>query len=147
VEEARGDAGLSESGNIAAARRWVDAFNRRDVDALATEADPEVELHEWPAVVGARTYHGPDGVREAIDSWFEVWEWMRVEVEDIVEAGDRVLITLHQRAKGTGSEAEVEIRSFNVYTFREGKAVRIELFTEREDALAAFGRDQAKAER
>ena len=50
---------------------------------------------------------------------------MQVEVEDIVEAGDRVLVTVHQRAKGKGSAIEVEIRSFNVYTFRDGKVTRM----------------------
>jgi ketosteroid isomerase-like protein len=64
---------------------------------------------------------------------------MQVEIEDIVEAGDRVLVTLHQRARGRGSAVEVEIDTSNVYTFRDGKVFRIELFTDREPALEAAG--------
>jgi ketosteroid isomerase-like protein len=64
---------------------------------------------------------------------------MRLDIEEITEAGDRVLLKLHQRAKGKGSEIEVEITSFNVYTFRDGKVARIELFIEREPALEAAG--------
>jgi ketosteroid isomerase-like protein len=101
--------------------------------------DPEIELHEWPAAPGARTYHGHDGVRRALDSWFEVWQWMEVEIEDIVDLDDRVFFTLHQRAKGKGSAIEVEVDTFNVYTLRDGKVIRIELFTERDPALAAAG--------
>jgi ketosteroid isomerase-like protein len=128
------------SANVELIRRWTDAFNRRDFDALLDWLDPDVELHEWPTAPGAETYHGPEGALRAIDKWFDVWEWMRVEVEEIVEAGsDRVLITLHQRAKGKGSAIEVEIRSFNVYTFRDGRVLRIELFTELEPALEAAG--------
>jgi ketosteroid isomerase-like protein len=89
--------------------------------------------------LGAGSYHGIDGVRSALDNWFEVWEWMRVEVVDLVDAGDRVLVTLDQVAKGKGSEVEVEIRSYNVYAFRDGKLLRMELFTEREPALEAAG--------
>ena len=33
---------------------------------------------------------------------------------------------------------EVDIRSFNVYTFRDGLVTLVELFTERDSALAAF---------
>jgi ketosteroid isomerase-like protein len=127
------------SENVELVRRFVDAFNRLDVDAMAGHYDPDVELHEWPTAPGARSYHGIDGVRSALDSWFEAWEWMRVDLVDIFDAGDRVLVTLDQVAKGRGSEIEVEIRSYNVYTFRDGKLLRMELFTEREPALEAAG--------
>ena len=127
------------SENVAIVRRFVDAFNRLDVDSLADEYHPDVELYEWPTAPGARTYHGLDGVRAALDSWFEVWEWMQVEIEDIIETGDRVLVITLQRAKGRGSEIEVESRTFNVYTFLDGKVRRMQLFTEREPALEAAG--------
>src|SRR6266542_5171794 len=125
--------------NVELVRRFVDAFNKRDVESMADHYDPDVELHEWPTAPGARAYQGVEGVRSALDNWFEVWEWMRVEIVDLLDAGDRVLVTLDQRAKGKGSEAEVEIRSYNVYTFRDGKVIRMELFTEREPALEAVG--------
>lgn len=138
MEEAWRDAGVSSS-NVEIIRSWTEAFNRRDFEAAIGAFDPEVELHEWPTGPGARTYHGHDGAREALDSWFEAWEWMQVEILDIVETGDRVLVTAHQRAKGKGSEIELEIKSFNVYTFRDGKVTRIELFTEQGPALEAAG--------
>jgi ketosteroid isomerase-like protein len=127
------------SENFGIIHDWIEAFNRRDFDAAVDTLDPEAELHEWPTAPGARTYHGHDGARQAIESWFEAWEWMQVEVEDIVDVGDRVFVTLHQRAKGKGSAVEVEMRSFNVYTFRDGLVTRMELFTEREPAIAAAG--------
>ena len=130
---------VAESEQAAAVRQFTDAFNRRDFDSLLAAVDPDVELHEWPAGPDAQIYHGQDEARQAIENWFDAWEWMKVEVEDIVEAGERVLVTLHQRAKGKGSAVEVEIRSFNVYTFRDGKLIRMQLFTEREPALEAFG--------
>ena len=89
---------------------------------------------------GAGTYHGHDGVRAAIDDWFETWEWMQVEIARHPRSGRlRCSSTAHQRAKGRGSRIEVEIKSFNVYTFRDGRVARIQLFTEREPALEAAG--------
>ena len=88
---------------------------------------------------GARTYRGRDGVRAALDSWFETWEWMQVEIEELRETDDHVFFVLHQRAKGSSSGIEVEIKSWNVYSFREGKLARIQLFLEPEPALEAAG--------
>jgi ketosteroid isomerase-like protein len=128
-----------ESRNVALVRDLVDAFNRLDMDAWMQHMDPAVELYEWPAAPGARSYQGSEGLRQAIDTWFDSWEWMEIEILDLLDLDDRVLVTLHQRARGKGSQVEVEIKSFNVYTFRDGKAIRIELFTEREPALEAAG--------
>ena len=133
------DTAQVQSENVAKVRGYMDAFNRRDLDALIADADPTTELHEWPNAPGAETYHGPDGLRRAFEKWFEVWEWMHLDIEEITDAGDHVLFKLHQRAKGRGSEVEVEITSFNVYTFRDGKVTRIQLFIEREPALEAAG--------
>ena len=130
---------MTEPENIAAVRRYVDAFNRLDLDAATAGLDPAIELREWPEAPGAQTYHGVDGVRRAFDTWFETWEWMKLEIEDIRAVGDRVLFTLHQRAKGRTSAVEVEIRTHNVYTFRDGLVTLVELFTDRDAALAAAG--------
>jgi hypothetical protein len=125
--------------NAAAARRIVDAFNRRDLDSVLDDLDPEVQLDEWQEAPGAQSYHGPEGVRTGLDSWFETWEWMQVDIQELREVGDRVLFTLHQRAKGRGSGIEIEITSWNVYSFRDGKVSRMQLFTSREPALEAAG--------
>jgi ketosteroid isomerase-like protein len=130
---------MADSDNVAAVRRYVDAFNRLDLDAATVGLDPEVELHEWPEAPGSQAYRGVEGVRRAFDIWFETWDWMKLEIEDIRPVGDRVLFTLHQRAKGRTSAVEVEVRSYNVYTFRDGHVTRAELFLERENALAAAG--------
>jgi ketosteroid isomerase-like protein len=64
---------------------------------------------------------------------------MHLDIAEIVDAGDHVLVSLDQRARGSGSGIEVEITSHNVYTFRDGKVTRVQLFIEREPALAAAG--------
>jgi ketosteroid isomerase-like protein len=133
---------VADSAQVATIRRFGDAFNRGDFDFIVGDLHPEVELHEWPVAPGAQTYHGHDGMRAAMAKWFESWEWMQAEILEALEADDRVLVTAHQRAKGRGSRIEVEIKSFNVYTFRDGKVARIELYTEREPALEAAGLTQ-----
>ena len=131
---------MSESANVAIARKFIDAFNRLDVDTALADADPDIVLKEWVEAPGAQTYHGFEGVRAAISNWFETWEWMQVEIKDIAEVGDdSVLLTLYQRAKGTGSGIEVDLTTFSVYRFRDGKVKGIELYIERDAELEAAG--------
>ena len=127
------------SENVAIVRKYIEAFNRRDFDSLIADTDPAVELSEWPEAPGAQTYHGPDGLRQAFEKWFESWEWMHLDIAEIIDAGSHVLVGLNQRARGSGSGVEVEITSHNVYTFRDGKVTRVQLFIDREPALAAAG--------
>jgi ketosteroid isomerase-like protein len=127
------------SENVASVRSFIDAFNRLDLESVVEDLHPEAELHEWPEAPGAQAYRGAEGVRAALDTWFETWEWMRVEITDIFEVGEHVVVTLHQVARGKNSEAEVETTSYNVYSFRDGKVTGIRLFLERESALEAAG--------
>src|SRR5688572_16755623 len=130
---------MSPETNLAVLLRFIEAFNRRDMDLVVADIHPEAELYEWPEAPGARSYRGPDGLRRALEVWFEAWEWMQVEIQDTQEIDDRILVTLHQRAKGKGSEVEVEIDTYNVYAFDKGKGTKVELFLNREDALEAAG--------
>src|SRR5438046_174594 len=43
-------------------RRFTEAFNARDVDALIALCDPNIEIHSTFAELGA-VYHGHDGLR------------------------------------------------------------------------------------
>ena len=88
------------SENVATVRRYVDAFNRRDFDSLIADTDPAVELREWPEAPGAQTYHGPDGFARHSRSGSRRWEWMQLEIEDIIDAGDRVLFSLISAPEG-----------------------------------------------
>ena len=67
------------------------------------------------------------GLCRRTESWSEAWEWLRNEVEEIVEAGDRVLVCGRTVGKGKGSTIEVSVGAFNVYTVqgRKGDADRV----------------------
>jgi len=125
------------SENIAVVRTFVQAFQRDDLDAVAETLDSQVELAEWPDGPEARIYHGRDGVREAVANWRESWERMEVEIAELTEVGDRVLVTLDQRFTGKESGLEMAITSTNVFTVRDSRISRIQLFTNRDAALAA----------
>lgn len=45
------------------ARRFVDAFNRRDADGMVALADPDIEFHPTSLVGSRQRYDGHEGLR------------------------------------------------------------------------------------
>jgi ketosteroid isomerase-like protein len=125
--------------NVEVVRRLMEAYEAGDTDAVLALADPDIEIVEWPEAPDHRTFRGHAGVLQAFASWAEAWEWVRVDVEEIVGANNRVLLSGRTRGKGKGSSLEVEMGAFNVYTLRDGKVTRTEFFTSEEPALRAAG--------
>src|SRR4029453_8879676 len=95
--------------NVDTFKRGLDAYNRRDLDALLEELDPEVEWHPALAALlgGERTvFHGHQGVRESIQEEDEALSVYQLEVSKIRDLGNRVLATGRIRARGRGSGGE-----------------------------------------
>jgi ketosteroid isomerase-like protein len=97
--------------------------------------DPDVVLNpidEGPS-------HGPDEMRYDWERWASAFEELRVTFEEIMDAGDQVVVVAHHEGRGQGSGIEVDARFYEVYTLREGKVSRVDEYTEREEALEAAG--------
>ena len=133
----------------AAVRRFVDAFNRRDFDAVADGLRPRASsCTSGPRRPGAQSYRGPDGVRRAFENWFESWEWMQVEIEDIRGVGrprpghaPPARAGQGQRGRGRDPHASTSGPS------RTGTYGDRALFTNRESALAVDRRMTESAQR
>ena len=82
---------------------------------------------------------GLEGLRQSWLDWLEPWESYRVEIEDLIDAGDRVLVFSRDRARRPGVAEEVELMGSAVWTVADGKVERAEFFTRRADAIAAAG--------
>jgi len=76
-------------------------------------------------------------VRQAIKAQLEVFEEFAIEPEEFFEHGQRVAVSIRQRARGGASGVEVEIRIGHLWTVDAGRIVRLEVFPAREDAREA----------
>lgn len=85
------------------------------------------------------TSHGLDAIRDNIEHWKGAWEELEVTAEEFIDAGDRVLVTLHHRGRGRGSGIEVDARFYELYAVSDGKVVRVDEYTGRSEALEAAG--------
>ena len=84
-------------------------------------------------------FHGPDGYLQLWRYWLDAFEDIRWDPEEILDFGDRFLVTAQQRGHGSGSGVAVSEPVFQVFTLRRGLVVRQEDFLERSKALAAAG--------
>ena len=61
-----------------------------------------------------------------------------MEPEDLIEVGeDHVVVLLHMHMRGKGSGVEVDARTHNLWTLRDGKAVRMAVYNDKAEALEA----------
>jgi ketosteroid isomerase-like protein len=83
--------------------------------------------------------HGPDGAIEFFREWAEPWEDLDLAWEIEAAGPDAALVTIDMRGRGRGSGVPTEMRFFQLWTFRDGRAVRMEMFHELDDARRAAG--------
>ncbi len=115
--------------------RWAEG----DFRAGAELYDPQVVFIQRPEFPDSGTYIGPDEVARYMRGFLEAWTKVTIAAEEIIEAGDSVVVRVIQRGLGSVSGTETELRYFHVWTFRGDRVVRWENFRERREALAAVG--------
>jgi ketosteroid isomerase-like protein len=82
---------------------------------------------------------GVDEANEWLARWLEGFENWSLDVEEILEAGEQVVTIVRQRATAKLGGPEVEMRFAQVWTFRDGRATRMEMYADRAEALKAAG--------
>ena len=90
-------------------------------------SNPQVEWF-WPpelrSIVGREVYRGQEGVEEATRDWFQAWEHYTLDAEDLVDAGDSVVVLQPwTRAHQAGWTPMWKSRGAEVWTFRDGKII------------------------
>jgi ketosteroid isomerase-like protein len=90
------------------------------------------------------TVEGSKAVGEWFGSWFSTFEpGYHFSLDDLRDlGGGRVFMVASHHGRGRGSGVEVGTESGYIYTVRDGKIVRLELFGKPADALAAAGLDE-----
>lgn len=94
-------------------------------------------FRDWPL---KKTYVGISGARDVMRTWLDVWEKWELELEELHDAGEKVVAIVRQRArmKSTG----VPFGGFpvaQVCTIEDGKITRIQMYADPADGLEAAG--------
>jgi ketosteroid isomerase-like protein len=125
--------------NVEVVRRAIDAYNRRDFDAIRAISEPEVEL-DWSASRGleAGVYKGLEQVIGFYRNFLDTFEEVHIEPERFVESGDLVVVPNSAQIRGRDG-IETVARSAFVFEIRGGYVARICLYQETAEALEAAG--------
>jgi ketosteroid isomerase-like protein len=126
--------------NVESFKRIIDASNRRDVEAMLAELDPEFEYHAvLPMLGGEAEYRGHEGMRAFVREVWDALDGTHFDFPDIRDAGDRLVAIGHFRARGRASGVATETPFAYVGEFRDGKAVRVRGYLDAKGALRAAG--------
>jgi uncharacterized protein len=129
--------------NVEMMREGYDALAREDMEAILELLDPEIEIHDRPEAPDARTYHGHEGALTALGLNLDAFEEFRLEPERFIGGGEQVVVILRLSGRGKTSGIPVEDRIAHHWSIRDGKAVRLQVFSDPSEALRAAGLAQA----
>jgi ketosteroid isomerase-like protein len=127
------------SENVDVVRRIYEHWGQGRFEAGSELFDPWVVLVLRGDFPDAGAYLGPDGIRRYMLGFLSEWDHAAIEGREFIEAGDSVIVGVHQHAAGKGSGAPVSMDYFQVWTFRGANVIRLESVRERQEALEAAG--------
>jgi uncharacterized protein len=123
------------------------AFNRGDINAAVKSLDPNIEWSEPVEFPAGGTYHGVDGAKRYLAQSLARADEVHSEPEQFIVRGDKIVVFVYARVKPKGKKDYQEIRLADVYTFRDGKAVEMRAFADRQAAVAWANADQGQENR
>ena len=127
---------------MAALRRFYDEVSRGNFWIGLEVFDPEIEW-EWSPraqkLMGKRVYRGLDEVDATTRDWLSTWEWFRIELEELRDAGEHVVALTRNAGRPKGGDTEMTEPAAELWTMRDGKAIAHRSYDERQDALRDAG--------
>ena len=126
--------------NVELVRKLVGVYNERSFAENADLIDPEIvwDMSRVELPDGA-TYTGRFELTGFVQAWEEGFESEHIEVQEILDAGDRVITMIHHSGRGKLSQIEIDQHYAMVWKLRNGRARRVDLYPTRQDALEAAG--------
>ncbi|MDX6668072.1 MAG: hypothetical protein QOK04_1452 [Solirubrobacteraceae bacterium] len=128
------------SENVELLQSMLDAYNEGGVEAMLPYIDADFEVTVPPTLsVEPDTYRGHEGMRHYFESFADVMDEVRFDAEAFVDAGDRAVATTRLTARARETGLEVEQQVFQVWTVRDGRAVKAEVYPTKAEALRSVG--------
>jgi ketosteroid isomerase-like protein len=118
--------------------RFVEAFNRGDIDACVEMLDPDVEWYSSNQFLDSETHQGPRDVKLYLQSLHDHLDEPRMEPEDGFQIGDHVMLINRLRGKGTLAGNEVIERYNWVVLVNDDKFRRVVTYPSPADARRAL---------
>ena len=119
---------------------FLDLVVAQDTTALADMLDPEVV---WFGTRGgldeSQVLRGPTAVLEYMREIQEPWEEFGVEIEQVIEAGDAVVVFMRETGRARHGGPEVQNDTAMIFKVRQERMVEITGYLDRDETLRAVG--------
>ncbi|HWG08666.1 MAG TPA: nuclear transport factor 2 family protein [Solirubrobacteraceae bacterium] len=130
--------------NVAIVRRAEEAlsvsFERGEATAdLLDLCAPDIRVDASRRIFNPAVYDGHDGLRRLIREISEAWEDFSEVNDRHIDAGQQVVALQRISARGRESRAQVQAPAALIWTMREGRIVRVDIFLDQEEALDVAG--------
>jgi len=129
---------LGPDGDVAALVN-DDAAVSRMIDAIGHWFDPSVRCTMRFPGMPPVAYSGLFGLRDAWRDWLKHWESYRLDVEHVIDAGERIVVVHRAWGQPRPGAPEETLRRAGVWTIRDHKIVHVDFNLMVADALDAVG--------
>ena len=118
-------------------RRAYAAFNKQG--ALPWDLfDPAIQHDQTEGLLLDGVFYGQEGIKAALGEIESDWEDLRLEPEDVIDLGDRLLVLVRMQARVRDSEAEIDAQIAHLWEFRGDRAIRWSVYGDRAAAMRAL---------
>ena len=128
--------------NMETVRRSFELWIGGDLDAWLRTLDPDIgwdiSAHPLPDVPNHG--EGRDAlVNDMLGTYLSGWNAYSAELKELVDAGDHVVLVLHETAMMGASGVPLDRELVQLWTVRDGRATFLRVFPTKADALEAAG--------
>jgi ketosteroid isomerase-like protein len=125
--------------NVEIVRRTVEAILQGEWEQAGQLLDPDAEGHGTVGGLSEGTVlRGVTQFRQSFEQEdAEAWDERRLDAEEFIDAGDRVVVLVREFRRGKGSGIELEVDTAIVFEVRDGRVIRIQGYMDRDEALEA----------
>jgi len=132
--------------NLEIVRRLYKAVSDRDIDTVFQLYD-RMSSSMGLATLGrrccpeiSRSFEATRNFASGSKAYYGEWENLRDDIEELIDAGDKVISVVTTKATGRASGIEVEWKhNVGLGTIRDARIIRIQWLPSREEALEAAG--------
>src|SRR5687767_7422198 len=114
--------------NLEIVRGMFEAFSRGDMPAMLELFGPSVVFTPIPDTPDVQSFHGHEGLLQGIAQTTDIWDDFSAELREMRDFDDHVLASLRWWGRGPSSGIQMEVDICALFSFREGKIVRLQLF-------------------
>jgi len=125
--------------NVEVVAEVYEDWARGDFSTGAGLFDRHVTLVIDPGIPDGGVFVGQEGMTTYMTRFLEAWESLTIDAKSIRPVGDSVFVEGRQVGHGKDSGIAVELRLFQLWTFRGNRVVRLETILSESEALEAVG--------